>query len=325
MHIPRIPLFANCPIMGRFVEIKINQVKIEQVIAHHLLNKKIVTLQGIGIFRLDPSVAVPADMEKDVVIPPNAVSFEYNPKATEDASLIDSIVQHTTKIKPLAASDLDSFLMLGRQFLNIGKPFTLDKLGTLDKAQTGELVFIPGSFVTPKIEAPKALKEDEDEVSSGLFNDYNKKPDDGSKKLLAIFVSIVVLGLTGWAIYHFMFSKKSVTEESVPILQQPVAVADSTLLKKDTAVNTFKTDTTHQSTSVNDSSFNIIIRQTDNKKEAIRYFNKLTRWGHHLVIYTSDSLNFKLAEVINLPLSDTTRVKDSLSKFYHYPVYVELK
>lgn len=301
-------------------------MKIEQVIVHHLLNKKIVTLQGIGVFRLDPSVAGPADMEKDIVIPPNAVSFEYNPKATEDASLVDSIVQHTTKIKPLAASDLDSFLMLGRQFLNIGKPFTLDKLGTLDKAQTGELVFIPGSFVTPKIEAPKALKEDEDEVSSGLFNDYNRKPDDNSKKMLAILVSVVVIGLIGWAVYHFMFAKKPDAEESTLIVQQPVTVPDSTLLKKDTAINTFKTDTAiHQSTAVNDSSFNIIIRQTDNKKEAIRYFNKLTRWGHHLIIYTSDSINFKLAEVINSPLSDTTRVKDSLSKFYHYPVYVELK
>src|SRR5258705_12476681 len=114
-------LFEDWAILGRFVEIKINHVKIEQVIALHLLNKKIVTLQGMSIFRLDASVAVPADIDRDVVIPPNAVSFEYNPKVTEDASLIDSIVQHTTKIKPLAASDLDSFLMLGRQFLNIGK------------------------------------------------------------------------------------------------------------------------------------------------------------------------------------------------------------
>src|SRR5258708_11055702 len=174
-------------------------MKIEQVIVLHLFNNKEVNLQGIGTFHFNSSITVPADLEKDVVIPENSVTFEYNPKATEDSSLIDSIVKYTTKIKPLASADLDSFLMLGRQFLNIGKPFTLDKLGTLDKAQTGELIFIPGSFVTPKIEAPKALKEDEDEVSSGLFNDYNKKRDAGSKKFLGIFISVVVLGLIGWA------------------------------------------------------------------------------------------------------------------------------
>src|SRR5436190_709996 len=144
-------------------------MKIEQVIALHLFNNKEVTLQGIGTFRLDPSVSLPPDIEKDTVIPESAVIFEYNPKATEDPSLIDSIVKHTTKIKPLASADLDSFLMLGRQFLNIGKPFIIEKMGTLDKAQTGELIFIPGQFMTPKIEAPKALKENENEERSGLF------------------------------------------------------------------------------------------------------------------------------------------------------------
>jgi hypothetical protein len=95
---------------------------------------------------------------------------------------------------------------------------------------------------------------------------------------------------------------------------------------KDTAVSTLTADTvTNKSSIVNDSSFNIIIREANNKKDAMRYFNRLTSWGHHIVMYTTDSVNFKLAEVINLPLSDTTRVKDSLSRFYHAPVYVQLK
>ncbi len=300
-------------------------MKIEQVIALHLFNKKIVTLQGIGTFRLDSSVAVPADMEKDVVIPPNAVSFEYNPKATEDASLIDSIVQHTTKIKPLASSDLDSFLMLGRQFLNIGKPFTIDKLGTLDKAQTGQLVFIPGNFVSLKLEAPKTLKEDENEVSSGLFNDYNRKPDDNSKKVLAVLISIVVLALIGWAIYHFMFAKNPVTDENPIIGKYPVTATDSALRNKDTAINHSANDnTTHQNMNAADSSFKIVL-QIDNKRDAVSFFKKLTRWGHHVAMSTTDSINFQLVEVINLPLSDTARVKDSLSGFYHSPVFVEHK
>src|SRR5688500_4083762 len=145
--------------MGRFVVIKNLKLKIDQVIVLHLFNNKQVTLQGIGTFRLDPSVSLPADSQKELVIPENAITFEYNPKATEDESLIESIVEHTTKIKPLASADLDSFLMLGRQFLNIGKPFTLNGLGTLDKAQAAQLIFIPGQFITPKIESPNPLKE----------------------------------------------------------------------------------------------------------------------------------------------------------------------
>ncbi|MFN8244987.1 MAG: hypothetical protein U0T56_01200 [Ferruginibacter sp.] len=36
----------------------------------------------------------------------------------------------TRKIKPLATSDLESFTMLGKQFMNIGKPLILEGLGT---------------------------------------------------------------------------------------------------------------------------------------------------------------------------------------------------
>jgi hypothetical protein len=318
--------------MGRFVMIKILIVKIEQVIVLHLLNHKQVTLQGIGTFNLDPSISLPSETEKDFVIPESAVSFEYNPRATEDASLIDSIVQHTTKIKPLASSDLDSFLMLGRQFLNIGKPFKLDRLGTLDKAQTGELFFIPGQFTTPKIEAPKALKEDENEESSGLFNDYNKEPDNSGKKILAVVVTIVLLGLVGWGIYYLFF--RTSAENEKPVIQQSnvatdttvvtnfPAVTDSSTLKKDSFTNTISSDTLNLG---NDLTFKIIFKETKNKTEAFNTMNKLNSWGHHVIMYTADSVNYKLAEIFKLPLSDTTRVKDSLEKFYGNPVVVEIK
>jgi hypothetical protein len=38
---------------------------------------------------------------------------------------------------------------------------------------------------------------------------------------------------------------------------------------------------------------------------------------HNVIMYTSDSLLYKLAEPFKLPLSDTTRIKDSLNKFYY--------
>ncbi len=144
--------FANWAITCRFVHLKNLKLKIEQVLVQHLYNNKEITLQGIGSFRLDPSVLLPADTEKETSIPEDAIAFEYDPKATEDDSLIDAIVKLTKKIKPLASADLDSFLMLGRQFLNIGKPFTIEGLGTLDKTQSGQLEFIPGQFVTPKMQ-----------------------------------------------------------------------------------------------------------------------------------------------------------------------------
>jgi len=324
--------------MGRFVGIKILNVKIEQVIVLHLLNIKQVTLQGIGTFRLDPSIPLPSETKKDFVIPESAVSFEYNPRATEDESLIDSIVQHTTKIKPLASSDLDSFLMLGRQFLNIGKPFKLDRLGTLDKAQTGELFFIPGQYITPKIEAPKALKENENEESSGLFNDYNREPDNSGKKILAIVVTLVVLAIIGWAIYYMFFktsgeNEKPVTQQlntatdssivtNSSVVRDSSSIKDSSFLQQDSTQNSTLSETINPE---NDVTFKIIFKETKNRSTALTSMSKLNSWGHHVIMYTADSVNYKLAEVFKLPLSDTARVKDSLERFYGNPVLVEIK
>ena len=97
-------------------------MKLEHVIVQQLYKSKKVTLQGIGTFRLDSSVAIPPENEKDYVIPENAISFEYNLKATEDEALIEHIVAQTRKMKSLASSDLESYCMSSKQFLNIGKP-----------------------------------------------------------------------------------------------------------------------------------------------------------------------------------------------------------
>lgn len=45
----------------------------------------------------------------------------------------------------------------------------------------------------------------------------------------------------------------------------------------------------------------------------------------NVIMYTTDSVHYKLAEGFNRPLSDTTRVKDSLRIFYAFRTFIELK
>ena len=302
-------------------------MKIEQVLVQHLYSNKKITLQGIGSFHLDSSVSIPADTEKEMSIPENAITFEYNPKATEDDSLIDAIVKLTKKIKPLASADLDSFLMLGRQFLNIGKPFIIEGLGTLDKAQAGQLEFIPGQFITPKIYAPKALKENENEESSGLFNDYNTVPDNNGKKTFAIIAALIVVGFLGWAAYHFIFKKVTVTNDKpVTETQQTPAIADTQVVKKDTVAQTPAPVAEPVNPDTDGYTFRVVFKITDNKEAAKASMDKLNSWGHHVIMYTNDSVHYKLAELFKRPLSDTARVRDSLNHFYEAKtIFVETK
>lgn len=282
-------------------------MKIEQVLVQQLYSHKKITLQGIGTFSLDSSVSLPADSEKGTVIPENAIAFDYNPKAGEDEELIVAIVQHTKKIKPLASADLDSFLMLGRQFLNIGKPFTIDGLGTLDKAQTGELVFIPGQFITPRIEAPKALKENETEEKSGLFPDYDSEVKSNSSRTILIIAVILVLGLGAWAAWYFFYKKtdQDVMNED----QNQLTAVDSLSVKNDTVgIASIPGD---------GYTFKIVFKETRDKQEALRTLNKYKDFGHNVIMYTADSVVYKVAEPYTLPLSDTNHIRDSLNKYYY--------
>lgn len=305
-------------------------MKLDQVFVHQLYNNKKITLQGIGIFTLNNSFSVPVDSEKGMVLPEDAISFLYDPKATEDEALIDAIVQYTKKIKPLASADLDSYLMLGRQFLNIGKPFIIEGLGTLDKAQTGELVFIPGQFITPRIEAPKALKENENEEKSGLFPDYDREVNTNGNRTLWIIFAVILLSAGAWAAYHFIF-KKNNTEEANETTQ---TVKTDTIQKKDTTqkppaiiISTDTTSALKQQTNNDGYTFKIVFKQTHNEQKAINTLHKYKKYGHKVIMYTTDdSITFKVAESFTLPLSDTTHIKDSLNKYYYLgKAHVELK
>lgn len=304
-------------------------MKIEQVIVQHLYNNKQISLQGIGTFKLDNFVPHQADPDKELVIPASSISFEYNPRATEDPALIDSIVLLTKKIKPLATADLDSYLMLGRQFLNIGKPFVIEGLGTLDRTREGLLEFIPGQFTNLKVEAPKALKENEGEVISGLFNDYQTKPESNAKRNFAIIATIIVLAAIGWAIYHYVFAPKNAEENQV----LPVSTTiDTPAIKDEQKIDSNKTavitdSSAHKPVEDGDGyTFRIVFKITNDKAAAKTSMNKLNSWGHKVIMYTEDSVTYKLAELFKLPLSDTARMRDSLNRFYDAKnIIVEVK
>ena len=149
-------------------------MKIEDVLIKYLLKNKNLALQGIGTFYINKEVSIPEDAEAETILPADVLNFEYDPKIKEDENLVTFITLQTKKIKPLASADLDSFITLGKQFLNIGKPFIIEGLGTLEKNQSGVITFKPGVFVSPRIEAPKTLTGGEKEISSGLFGESQK-------------------------------------------------------------------------------------------------------------------------------------------------------
>lgn len=306
-------------------------MKIEQALVHYLLKNKKLILQGIGTFQLDASLPDSADPDKPIILPENSISFHYDPRTTEDEGLIDFIVEHTNKIKPLAASDLDSFLSLGRQFLNIGKPFTLQNLGTLDKLNSGELVFKAGQMIAPRME-PQKIKTDETEnlePEENLFNDYQKerKSNNGPRAIILLIV-LLVLGFIAWIVWHYGFNKKNTTE-NINSTEEIVPVTDSNSIrhKADSlAIANAVVDSNKniQKNPADSFTFKIVVRVYRTKEAATKRMMELKGYHRNVIMYTNDSTTYKIAEPFMLPLSDTTRVLDSLKRYYT-KVFVEVK
>lgn len=291
-------------------------VKIEQLLVLHLYKNKSLTIQGIGTIYLNPAVALPAEGEKDYLMPDNAFTFEYNLKATEDEALIAYIVEQTRKIKPLATSDLDSFAILSKQFLNIGKPLLIEGVGTIQKNQAGDYEFKQGHFITPKIDdIPKQIKE----KNEGNISFESEQKPNNDRKYVLIGLAILLLLVSTISIYYFLFNKKENSTAAAVTINTPTLI-DTT--KKDTLV-AIKPDTVNTVLPIKDSNnFKIVIKEYPSNDLATKAFQKLTAYGHRLVIIKKDSTHYQLAMPFTTPISDTARARDSLKKFFKSNAYI---
>ncbi len=298
-------------------------MKVEQLMVQYLYQNKKVTLQDVGSFLIAPGFDILPDNDKEVVLPEGAIQFEYNSKAPQDEGLIDFIVQHSRKIKPLATSDLESYSILSRQFLNIGKPLIIEGLGVLQKNQKGTYDFYQGHAVTSKMEAaPVAMKEKQQEEIS-----FATKPKDVSSGKNWMMAALLVFVLcTAGAVVYFMTrdNKELPANENNLLLTDTAAgtLADTTR-RSDSLVVAADSVSRRPTVSTDGFSFKVVLKEYASKTAADKAFAKLTTYGHKLVLTQKDSGIFKISMPFTSPLSDTLRAKDSLKRFFGGKPYIE--
>ena len=294
-------------------------MKIEQVLVHYLLKYKILSLQGIGKFTLEGAVPESADPNRPIVIPEGAVTFTHDPKVQEDPVLVEYIIEQTGKILPLASADLDSYLMLGRQFLNIGNPLIIPGIGTIEKNNAGDLIFKGGTHVADRMEANKGKIEDEgaEEYEENLFNDYQRETKSTAGKTVLIAIGVLIIGLIAWAVWKYTFNPDiepdNVTQATYPT--EPAVTEPAP--EGDTAAPT-ESNTMNTPSSSDGSTFKLIVNQYNNLPAAELRYNNLRSWGRNVVLYTNDSVTYKIALPFTRPLSDTTKVLDSVQRDGYY-------
>jgi len=299
-------------------------MKIEQLIVQYLYLNKKVTLENIGTFFLADDIVIPKENDNVVPLPENSIRFEFNIKALPDEGLTKYIIEQTRKIRPLATSDLESFSILGKQFLNLGKPLVIKDMGVLLKTQSEIYEFTQSQSMLSHIETKGADSIDVETSEDDI--DFSTPARYVSKKKWIIPVALIVVVI----ITLLVFFLKNSSQKKIDVVQKnEVEVPMVTIAKpKDTSATTIliAKDSPVVVINNNQSDYKVVVRVYNDKESALKGFRTLSGYdiGKNIIMYTKDSINFKIAVPVKAALKDSTRIRDSVKILFGKNPFIEL-
>lgn len=289
-------------------------MKIVSLLAEFFYTNKRLDLPGIGSFIIEEN----ADTSEPAK---GTISFISNTGLKDSPELVNYIATGSGKIKALAAADLDSHLELARQFLNIGKPFLFEGIGTLTRMQNGQYQFTAGTPAPEKASITTREVEDtstSEEQTAGFKSIfYNKKVKTGGKKILIVFLLLAGLALAIWAGYEVY--KRSVADKNE---QGNIETNKRDEKQPD---NSNITNTSTDTIAVKEISspaapgYYKFIVETAGKERGLKRYNLLKGFGLDIKMETADSVLFKIYFLLPASPADTTRLIDSLKRLYTPP------
>ncbi len=289
-------------------------MKLATALAKYLYLHKNLNLPGVGTFTIDQSIVVPEVTDKTFVDFTRQIKFTRKNITAPDDALIEFIREQTKKIKPLAVSDLESYLEDGRILLNIGKPFELEGIGTILKLRDGTLEFTAGDAAYSRIESLYTSEKEEGPKKSLSRDEVGAPAQPGSRKALiglSIIAGLVLVVWGGYSLYD-----RSAQSASMTIVEN--ASIDTATVSTDTASLIAQPQLAAQT--VADANlpqdYKFIIEKTANKKRAVRRYNQLRSYYIDVQMETPDSTIYKLYFKLPALTSDTIRIKDSLQRMY---------
>ena len=298
-------------------------MKLSLLFARFLYQHKQLNLPGIGVFSIDPSVAIPEFTEKNAHEFLQHIRFSQKNIAKPDEEFIEFIRTHTGKIRPLAESDLESFVSDGKILLNIGKPFHLEGIGTLQKGRSGMYEFYPGLPLTEKLENFTIERESKPANTKQPYeHDYNPVSSNSQSGRTIWIVLAILVGLTAiiWGGYT-LYNKNTDDDGQSSLITktpEPAPVQADTSQSRaidSPALTTIQPSAPALTTAPSIQPYKFIFRLAS-KDYVIKRYNDLKSSSPGLNWDTKDSVVYRLYVSIPAASSDTARIRDSLKSWY---------
>ena len=278
---------------------KSNTLKISPLLAQFLFTNKQLSLAGLGRFSLDDS---------------GGIIFQHDASVKEDPELVNFIAENTGKMKSLVSGDLDSNLELARQFLNIGKPYLFEGIGTLSKNKFGTIEFVQTTISTEKNKETTGDGRDKTSTTENSFTDYEemfsprKTKAPATKKIVTWLVAIAGLSLAIFGGY-IVYTKTKNKKEPIVEKQEPIIKPQDSLPK---TKDTIQTVTAPVNTS---GTYRFVIEKAL-RQRAFKRYAFLKSIFVDVNMDTKDSVLFNLYFILPATPADTARIRDSLQIRY---------
>jgi len=291
-------------------------LKLTHLIAQYLYKNKRLDLQGIGSFLLDNSIIIDEDSnKKNQEIGIEGVSFESNAATKEDPELVSFISSYTGKIKALASADLNSHLELAKQFMNIGKPFLFEGIGSLTRIRSGEYSFTPGSALTEKLSEQKIKETKQNSSTEEPVSDYKSALYKQEKKSNWKKPVTFILVIAGIALAISSADNSNKTE---------VAKENKTILLEDSLSTNPDSITALPVKNIsNQTGTTKFVLEVSDKDRATQRYAKLKTFQWDVKMETKDSVSFKLFLLLPINAVDSIKVLDSLTRLNGKQVFIE--
>jgi hypothetical protein len=304
--------------------------KFDHLLAGYLYKQKTLTITGVGSFTVEPSFVAPADTDKQPHFPSEGIEFLHHKAAKTPEELILYLLAQTGRIKPLLEADFENYITEMQQWLNLGKPFVINGIGTLQKIKSGAIEFKHGATVTEKINTTYGMANLASEEPPLLHNSAKLQNSIKKKNIVITVISIigiVVAGSLGWLIFqHLQKSATPVTDLSTPIVVPTAISSDTTGAKPNTTTAPPVQDSGVINQATDTLRYRVIFEITANRQLAFNRLNTLKARGDKVNIdsfYKAEDPWYRLFYYKRAVAADTTAVKKDAATYYKRSIWLE--
>lgn len=292
----------------------------DKYFATYLYEHQFISLPNIGEFTLDTAINFANEEEKKNFFPLEGLQFSYNKKATIQPEFVQYIRSFITKPISLIESDIQDYTLQIINWLNLGKPYTIEGIGTLTKLQNGKIEFSVGVSKVENISSIiSSIANKESNFEELIIDNSNRINAIKTKKTLLVFLFLFFFLLVFWIINYYIGSSKqkiAQTNSSGNIINDTVKKAVTKVIDTNT-IAVFKVSDT-----IRYKMYFLSSKYKEKADKQFAYWSKLEKINREEQLI-NDTIHYRLFIYKRAVPKDTTYLKISLSKYFNHAITIE--